>query len=633
MIVNDAISSYIKSPLRQIGAKVELLSSAGVLLHTFYDTDRVKSYSVERLGDEAKFFGFGVAQKLNLKLLDVSRELDIPSKSMVKVSFSIYGGEYFKLLPTFYITEINRDETTNELSITAYDDLAAAGGYTFADLGLFYPLTLKDVARACADKLGLDLFIPSSATNVKNIVLDNNDYSQYVQELSFTLRSAEDVINIESMGMIYAITIDNAELFGDYPASLSLPSGLYTRSDLWKAGANVTVYCNSDTFTYAEHIYTEVVEDVSFNVSFASPLNADGAEKVEEVLTDIAEATQTIYFINKEDALEFKALLPDAEAASKIGKDQYFTLDSKTNRRLTTVASVTALGDNVSATTGESGTTQYIRDNIFYTTFEGVSADLAALLDDAIAKVGGLTINQFVCSWRGNPLLEIGDKIELITKDDSSVFSFVLNDVIEYTGGFSQKTQWEFIDSEATESNPNNLGELLHKTFAIVDKANKEIDLLASETSSIAESVSTLHLDTEKITSSVQKIAEDTSAALEGATDEIAQLKSKVEATITAEDVQIQIENEVAKGAGKVTTSTGYTFDENGLTVRKSSSEMETTVTEDGMKVSKSGEVMLDANNTGVTAVNLHATTYLIIGTHSRLEDYGGRTGCFWIGG
>ena len=61
---------------------------------------------------------------------------------------------------------------------------------------------------------------------------------------------------------------------------------------------------------------------------------------------------------------------------------------------------------------------------------------------------------------------------------------------------------------------------------------------------------------------------------------------------------------------------------------------MKTQITEDGMTVYKSDEAVLTANNLGVDAVNLHATTYLIIGTKSRFEDYGSsRTGCFWIGG
>ena len=61
---------------------------------------------------------------------------------------------------------------------------------------------------------------------------------------------------------------------------------------------------------------------------------------------------------------------------------------------------------------------------------------------------------------------------------------------------------------------------------------------------------------------------------------------------------------------------------------------MKTTISDDGMKVFKNNEAMLVANNVGVDAVNLSATTYLIIGTNSRFENYGtDRTGCFWIGG
>ena len=70
------------------------------------------------------------------------------------------------------------------------------------------------------------------------------------------------------------------------------------------------------------------------------------------------------------------------------------------------------------------------------------------------------------------------------------------------------------------------------------------------------------------------------------------------------------------------------------MTVDKANSEMKTTITEDGMTVYKNDEAVLVADNVGVNAKNLHATTYLIIGTNSRFEDYGtNRTGCFWIGG
>ena len=78
-----------------------------------------------------------------------------------------------------------------------------------------------------------------------------------------------------------------------------------------------------------------------------------------------------------------------------------------------------------------------------------------------------------------------------------------------------------------------------------------------------------------------------------------------------------------------------FTFNQEGLTIKKSDVDITTNISEDGMKVSKGSEVVLTANNGGVEARNLHATTYLIIGENSRFEDYdnGSRTGCFWIGG
>ena len=63
---------------------------------------------------------------------------------------------------------------------------------------------------------------------------------------------------------------------------------------------------------------------------------------------------------------------------------------------------------------------------------------------------------------------------------------------------------------------------------------------------------------------------------------------------------------------------------------------MKTQITDDGMKIYKNSEIMLTANNQGVDAKNLHATTYLIIGENSRMEDYtegtSKRTAVFWIG-
>lgn len=144
-----------------------------------------------------------------------------------------------------------------------------------------------------------------------------------------------------------------------------------------------------------------------------------------------------------------------------------------------------------------------------------------------------------------------------------------------------------------------------------------------------------------KMQSLISQTAGEISAevgAIKSTTDEqgrqISEMSSKVAATMTADQVNIAIQKEVGKGVSKVVTNTGYTFSDEGLTVEKSSSEMKTQITEDGMAVYKNGMEVLRANNQGVDAADLRAKTYLIVGRNSRFEDLpdGNRTGCFWIG-
>lgn len=368
-----------------------------------------------------------------------------------------------------------------------------------------------------------------------------------------------------------------------------------------------------------------------FNINYPLGANLEGTETIREVLDAIAEATQTVYFIDCDWNLVFKRLDISGNAALTIDREKYIMLDSGENRRLSTLVSATELGDNLSASLTASGSTQYIRDNPFWDLRE----DRAILLDNALSIVGGMTINQFECEWRGNFLLEIGDKIELITKDGKSVYSYLLNDSLSFDGSLLQNTEWEYEDNETeTESNSNNLGDALKQTFAKVDKLNKQIDLVVSDIQLSEEEIANLRLTAEDITATVTNIKAVTEDAIAGFNETVSNLTTQVEAKVTAEDVSIAIKSELENGVNKVVTNTGFVFDDEGLTVSKTGSEMTTTITEDGMTVYRDSEEMLIANNVGVNAVNLHATTYLIIGTNSRLENYkDNRTACFWIGG
>lgn len=58
---------------------------------------------------------------------------------------------------------------------------------------------------------------------------------------------------------------------------------------------------------------------------------------------------------------------------------------------------------------------------------------------------------------------------------------------------------------------------------------------------------------------------------------------------------------------------------------------MENLLNHSGMCVYRAGQVLLQADNRGVEAVDVTVRNYLIIGDHSRMEDYEvGRTACFY---
>lgn len=682
------------SPSREIKAKIDLFDST-TKKATFTGSDKIKKFQIERAGEEGKFFGFGVSQKLELELLDKDRQLNIVKGN----TFDIYltaNTTYTKIL-SCEVGSIKRDEKTNNLTITAYDTLYKAAGYQVKDLTLTKPYTIKQFCEACGAKLGV---------SVKGI----------------------------------------------------------------------------NTFT----------------LSYPNGANFDGAETLREALDMVAEATQTIYFMDRTNALVFKKLDKAGANLLTIDKNIYFEYKNNGPRVLKTICSTNELGDDVSesGTTGDA--TQFVRDNAFWE----LRDDITDLVHNAVVAVGGLSISQFECKWRGNFYLEIGDKIQILGKDNSSAITYLLNDTLVYNGGLNQTSSWKYKDSGETASNPTNLGEAIKQTYAKVDKQNKEITLLASEVRTQTEAikktvkqvdveyylstssstptggtwsteappweenkymwsrqkitytdgtfairnatciagakgadgkpgsdgapgrgvvsitteyyistsetelvggswsenqpvweegkyiwtrskivynnptsteyttevcdaawkeinaiqgeqktlitdVAELKVAKDSITASVSQITENQSGLNSALTDlqnvftdqnkindeQFDTLTQKVESSMTADQVHLAISTELSKGVDKVTTSTGFTFNEAGLTISKSDSEISTNIDEDGMSIYKNNEEVLTADNTGVTQINATIKQYLIVGKNSRFEDYGSdRTGCFWIG-
>ena len=184
-----------------------------------------------------------------------------------------------------------------------------------------------------------------------------------------------------------------------------------------------------------------------------------------------------------------------------------------------------------------------------------------------------------------------------------------------------------------------SFGKSFAEVLGLINENRDKVDSVESSLrDEIMEQSTTLKRDAEQIvmeaTETVKKQLED---SIEGVNEDFAELSSKVEMKLDAQSVNIAIEQEIAKGVDRVETKTGYKFDADGLNISKSGEEMSNVVDNTGMYVKRNDEGILTANHNGVDATNLHAKTYLIIGSgngSSRFEDYLiKRTGCFWVGG
>lgn len=667
IIAESCYDEMINATARSIRARVELYDGS-TLLDTYTYDGALQSFVVERVGDANKFFGYGICQKLTVKLRDRERSINITKGQGMEVVVGV-GCEYLYTCPIFFVEEVTRDENNNDLTITAYDAIYRATNHRASEVVLRPPYTILGMTNACAAVLGMPIKIERrnlldlSKCNFGYCILNddgsitsnvsNHYYSQIVtSELnnllmeskgkSFTLSVGKAIPDRYCTIVIYGTrtngaTYQEANVLASDRVTITVAND-FTEINNLELRFNRSLSQITDTTTTVPYIQFEegsvatVYEpyNTAFSLSYETGANIEGTESIRDILDDIAEATGTIYYMNNNWELTFKRLDVDGDPVLHVDKSKYFTLASKTSLALETLVRANELGDNISVTTGNTGETQYIRDNVFWDLRE----DIATLLDDALAIVGGLTIAQFSCKWRGNFLLEIGDKISFTGKNGEVITSYLLNDTIKYDGGLVGNTQWEFSSSQGeTASTPSTIGDALKQTYAKVDKVNKQIEMVVSGVEDNAESIVRMELNLSGINQTVAQTNQRVNTSIDGMNEEIAEITRSVSSKMSAEDVQLQISEAMNDGVNAVTTTTGFTFNEVGLTVSKSNSEMSTTITEDGMAVSRNETEVLVCDSTGVAARNLHANTYLIVGLYSRFENYGEhRTGCFWIG-
>lgn len=603
-MINSTIAS---SAVNKVNAKVELYNGS-TLVTTCTCNGRLQDFTVERVGQNNKFFGFGIIHKLTVNLIDLDRSLTITKDNSFKVYLG-YGDQFENPYPTFYADSISRDENTNTITVVAYDILAAANTHTVAEVQV--PYTIRQFAAAATTLLGV------TAVNFVGIADEACLNTYYETGANFegteSYKAALDSI-AEVTQTIYYLDNQNRLIF----------------KRLDKDGATV--------FTISKDIYYDLESGekrILNTIVSATELgdNISSSEGLEGV---------TQYIRNNPfwDLREDRATLLDNAVAAigGISADQFYC-DWDGNFLL-------EMGDkiNIIAEDDSNLVSYLLNDSIHYdSTLSELSQWVHTDKDETASNpssLGEVLKQTYAKVDKQNKTIEL---VTGETKDNTAniaALQLTVNGISASVKSLDETTKTLTNDlgevSGTVNTHTENIAALIAKDNEIaasVSSIETKTNELDDSLNTTNQNISKLQLTAENISTSVNSLETNITERLNGIDTNYDELAKEVSTKVTASDITVAIEEERRKGAEKVTTSTGFTFDSNGLTITKSDSEISTNIDEDGLSVYRYNEEVLTADNGGVLAKNLHATTYLIVGKNTYFADYGtDRAGCFWTG-
>ena len=603
-MINSTIAS---SAVNKVNAKVELYNGS-TLVTTFTCNGRLQDFTVERVGQNNKFFGFGIIHKLTVNLIDLDRSLTITKDNSFKVYLG-YGDQFENPYPTFYTDSISRDENTNTITVVAYDILAAANTHTVAEVQV--PYTIREFAAAATTLLGVAAvnFIGITDEACLNTYYETGANFEGTESYKAALDSIAEVTQT-----IYYLDNQNRLIF----------------KRLDKNGAAVFTIGKDiyyDLESGEKRILNTIVSATELGDNISSSAGSDGV---------------TQYIRNNPfwDLREDRATLLDNAVAAigGISADQFYC-DWDGNFLLEMGDKINIIAEN------DSNLVSYLlNDSIHYdSTLSELSQWVYTDKDETASNpssLGEVLKQTYAKVDKQNKTIEL---VAGETKDNTTniaALQLTVNGISASVKSLDETTKTLTNDlgevSGTVNTHTENIAALVAKDNEItasVSSVEAKTNELDDSLNTTNQNVSKLQLTAENIYTSVSSLETNITERLNGIDTNYDELAQEVSTKVTASDITVAVEEERRKGAEKVTTSTGFTFDSNGLTITKSNSEISTNIDEDGLSVYRYNEEVLTADNSGVLAKNLHATTYLIVGKNTYFADYGtDRAGCFWTG-
>ena len=370
-----------------------------------------------------------------------------------------------------------------------------------------------------------------------------------------------------------------------------------------------------------------------------------------DVLEKVAQATLTTAFIEDNKLNLYKV---NNENFEKIDKSYLtdLTVKEKFGPVNALVLGRGDVEDNVEEIDEES-IEQNGRCEIRFDENEFIEFQREEVIKGMFEQIKGLEYYSFEASDVGIMWLKPCAYIVLGDKEENLYKSYYLKANITINTGISSDIEAELPEQTNTEYKVTTKEE--KKTLKVERLAKKNEGLiqdLVQETTEnfqkITEHTQTLDSISNKVQSNTTNINNNYQEVLGKLNDcaqksDIETISKSVETIQTDSKYAIEVAEEIKQnGATKVKTSTGYTFDEDGLTIEKTNAKTKSKLNEAGLEINdatgSSEESLLFAGydeKTGETIVkskNMTVEKYLVVGKHTRFEDYNDENGEAWTG-
>lgn len=664
------------SSMSAVKAKVEIYDLDNSLVTTCTCGDFLQSYQISREPETDKFFGFGICQKLDLNLIDLERQLTNLSEGQTVEIYLGDGTTWDKPYPTFYIDTLDIDEKNNTIKAVCYDALYSANEIKVSDITLPASYTVGDVIYRTSMKLGLngvvyrntsilpyDIKFPSGANLDTESKETGRALLNYASELAYSIY----FINYENKLVFKGITnfdtpditITNNDYFelttstlkslANIGSATELGENLSTESDF----EGVTQYFRENPFlTAPEILYQNEAIDTAGLISviagaLGAKASATGYVDLTQFYCDwggnyLLEPGDRLALTGNDGTNKYAILLNDSVTYDgALGEITEWTF---TDNKTETFSNPISIGEKINQTFARVDKVNK-RVDVVVSDVTETKENVASLTMTTNAI--NLLVTEHEKKIEAFEELETGqivDRMAQIEIDLDGIETTVSSHTTQIqantdeVASVKQTTTTNATKISAIETNLDSINLSVSnqnsKITTLENTVKEDIGELETTTETHTEQISALRVRADEISATVSSVSEVLTSSTENIEQQIDSLTKEVSAKMSAEDVTITVRSELENGVDHVTTQTGFTFNETGLTVEKAGKEMKTQITEDGMTVYRDTTPVLTANNAGVDATNLRASTYIIIGNNSRFENFGNsRTACFWIGG